>query len=101
MDWKRELMIPTSEAFDSQSPRRFTPTQSAPTTQHTPLHGMAVARRALCWLSFIAKLLHLRFAPGVPTKAAVCLLMSDTEPLKPSNTGWLIADVIPDTYAFA
>lgn len=39
--------------------------------------------------------------PSVPTKAAVCLLMSDTEPLKPSNTGWLIADVIPDTYAFA
>jgi DTW domain-containing protein YfiP len=37
----------------------------------------------------------------VPTKAAVCLLMSDTEPLKPSNTGWLIADVVPDTFAFA
>lgn len=37
----------------------------------------------------------------VPTNAAVCLLMSDTEPLKPSNTGWLIADVVPDTFAFA
>ena len=37
----------------------------------------------------------------VQTNAAVCLLMSDTEPLKPSNTGWLIADVIPDTFAFA
>ncbi|WP_312937274.1 tRNA-uridine aminocarboxypropyltransferase [Stutzerimonas nitrititolerans] len=30
----------------------------------------------------------------------VCLLMHDVEPLKPSNTGWLIADVVPDTYAF-
>ena len=38
--------------------------------------------------------------PGVPTQAAVCLLMADIEPLKPSNTGWLIADVVPDTFAF-
>ena len=26
--------------------------------------------------------------------------MCDVEPLKPSNTGWLIADVVPDTAAF-
>ena len=38
--------------------------------------------------------------PVVPTSAGVCLLMADIEPLKPSNTGWLIADVVPDTYAF-
>ena len=38
--------------------------------------------------------------PSVPTHAGVCLLMSDIEPLKPSNTGWLIADVVPDTFAF-
>lgn len=38
--------------------------------------------------------------PIVPTRAGVCLLMSDIEPLKPSNTGWLIADVVPDTFAF-
>ena len=37
----------------------------------------------------------------VPTRAAMCLLMADIEPLKPSNTGWLIADVVPDTFAFA
>ncbi len=30
----------------------------------------------------------------------MCLLMHDTEPLKPTNTGWLIADVIEDTTAF-
>ncbi len=35
-----------------------------------------------------------------PTRAGVCLLMGDIEALKPSNTGWLIADVLPDTYAF-
>ena len=38
--------------------------------------------------------------PTVPTRAGVCLLMADIEPLKPSNTGWLIADVVADTYAF-
>src|SRR6476660_2342118 len=38
--------------------------------------------------------------PAVPVRAGVCLLMADTEPLKPSNTGWLIADVVPDTFAF-
>ena len=36
----------------------------------------------------------------VPTRAGVCLLMADIEPLKPSNTGWLIADVVADTTAF-
>ena len=30
----------------------------------------------------------------------MCLIMHDIEPLKPSNTGWLIADVISDTHAF-
>ncbi len=38
--------------------------------------------------------------PSVPTHAAVCLLMADIEPLKPSNTGWLVADVVADTFAF-
>jgi DTW domain-containing protein YfiP len=36
----------------------------------------------------------------LPTQAAMCLLMADIEPLKPSNTGWLIADVVRDTFAF-
>ena len=38
--------------------------------------------------------------PSVPTRAGVCLIMADIEPLKPSNTGWLIADVVADTFAF-
>ncbi len=38
--------------------------------------------------------------PRVPTRAGVCLLMSEFEPLKPTNTGWLVADVVPDTFAF-
>jgi hypothetical protein len=38
--------------------------------------------------------------PSVPAQAGICLLMADTEPLKPSNTGWLVADVVPQTAAF-
>jgi tRNA-uridine aminocarboxypropyltransferase len=38
---------------------------------------------------------------SVPTQAGVCLLMTGFEALKPSNTGWLVADVVPDTHAFA
>ena len=38
--------------------------------------------------------------PAVDTRAGVCLLMADIEPLKPSNTGWLIADMVADTFAF-
>jgi len=38
--------------------------------------------------------------PQLPANAGVCLIMADIEALKPSNTGWLIADVVPDTWAF-
>ncbi len=38
----------------------------------------------------------------VPSQALCrfCLIMFDSEPLKPSNTGRLIADILPDTQAF-
>ena len=38
--------------------------------------------------------------PAVPVRSGVCLIMADIEALKPSNTGWLVADVVPDTFAF-
>lgn len=38
--------------------------------------------------------------PLLAVRAGVCLLMADIEPLKPSNTGWLVADVVADTFAF-
>ncbi|MBW8756689.1 MAG: DTW domain-containing protein [Burkholderiales bacterium] len=38
--------------------------------------------------------------PAAAARAGVCLLMADIEPLKPTNTGWLVADVVPDTFAF-
>jgi DTW domain-containing protein YfiP len=39
--------------------------------------------------------------PQLPrTRAGVCLVMGDIEALKPSNTGWLVADLVADTWAF-
>jgi DTW domain-containing protein len=38
--------------------------------------------------------------PNLPTRSGVCLIMADIEALKPSNTGWLIADVVQDTFAY-
>ena len=38
--------------------------------------------------------------PRIAAQSAVCLLMHDVEALKPSNTGWLIADVLAATTAF-
>jgi DTW domain-containing protein YfiP len=38
--------------------------------------------------------------PSVATRSGVCLLMADIEALKPTNTGWLIADLVADTFAF-
>lgn len=38
--------------------------------------------------------------PQVVGQAGMCLVMHDIEALKPSNTGWLIADVVAQTHAF-
>jgi DTW domain-containing protein YfiP len=60
--------------------------------------GSRLAHCAGCRLVSSHCLCALR--PVVSTQAGVCLIMCDIEPLKPSNTGWLIADVVPDTAAF-
>jgi DTW domain-containing protein len=60
--------------------------------------GIKGARCAGCRLVPSHCMCDLR--PQVHTTAGVCLLMADIEPLKPSNTGWLIADVVADTFAF-
>ena len=63
--------------------------------------GQRVKRCELCQLA--KEYCICSIAPdqkSVDTKAAFLLLMYDTEVLKPSNTGKLIADIIPDTFAF-
>lgn len=61
--------------------------------------GPRNARCAGCRLNPTHCMCALR--PAVPdVRAGVCLVMADIEALKPSNTGWLIADVVADTFAF-
>lgn len=60
--------------------------------------GPSGERCAACRLILSHCLCHFRTI--VPTQAGVCLLMAEHESLKPSNTGWLIADVVPNTWAF-
>lgn len=63
--------------------------------------GQRVIRCPLCQLS--KQYCICSIAPKdseLKSDAGFLLLMYDTEVLKPSNTGKLIADLIPDTYAF-
>ena len=60
--------------------------------------GSDVPRCAGCRLVVSHCLCAVR--PVVATTAGVCLIMADIEALKPSNTGWLIADVVANTFAF-
>ncbi len=63
--------------------------------------GQRVIRCPLCQLA--KQYCICEMAPDhkrISTSAGFLLLMYDTEVLKPSNTGKLIADIIPDTFAF-
>ena len=63
--------------------------------------GQRVIRCPLCQLAkpfCICEISPIK--ENVKTTAGFLLLMYDTEVLKPSNTGKLIADLIPDTFAF-
>ncbi|MBA6417164.1 DTW domain-containing protein [Colwellia sp. 6M3] len=60
--------------------------------------GQRVIRCELCRLAKPFCICAL--APKVSSQAGFLMLMYDTEVLKPSNTGKLIADLIPDSFAF-
>lgn len=60
--------------------------------------GFKVQRCELCRIALEHCICAL--TPNVESNAGFLLLMYDTEILKPSNTGKLIADIIPDTFAF-
>jgi len=63
--------------------------------------GQRVVRCELCQLAKQYCICSLAPQKGdIDTKAGFLFLMYDTEVLKPSNTGKLIADLIPDCYAF-
>lgn len=60
--------------------------------------GCRVVRCQRCLLPAANCLCH-TFQPHA-ARSSFCLIMFDTEPLKPSNTGRLIADILPRTEAF-
>ena len=60
--------------------------------------GQRVKRCELCRISLSHCICPL--TPKAVSNAGFLLLMYDTEVMKPSNTGRLIADLIPDTFAF-
>lgn len=60
--------------------------------------GFRVERCEQCRVSIKHCICSLK--PSTTSNTGFVLLMYDTEVLKPSNTGRLIADIIPNTYAF-
>jgi len=60
--------------------------------------GWKVKRCEICRIGLSHCICEL--TPKAESNAGFLLLMYDTEILKPSNTGKLIADVVPDTFAF-
>jgi DTW domain-containing protein YfiP len=76
---------------------RLRATRLAASSKPYVARGAGLVRCAGCRLIVSHCICSMR--PSVPTRAGVCLLMGDIEALKPSNTGWLIADVVTDTWA--
>ncbi len=68
-------------------------------TEPYRLRGKASAERCACCRLFLPYCVC-ALRPRLTSHAAICLLMAEAEALKPSNTGWLIADVVADTFAF-
>lgn len=60
--------------------------------------GFRVIRCSFCLLP--EKLCLCETIVAQTARSRFCLMMYDTEVMKPSNTGKLIADVLPDTQAF-
>ncbi|WP_409310013.1 tRNA-uridine aminocarboxypropyltransferase [Pectobacterium sp. B1J-3] len=60
--------------------------------------GCRVVRCQHCLLPITTCLCHT--IQTQDSRSRFCLVMFDTEPLKPSNTGRLIADILPNTQAF-
>ena len=70
----------------------------AASTKPFNARGSAAGRCAGCRLFANYCICALR--PVADSRVGVCLLMGDIEAIKPSNTGWLIADLVADTWAF-
>ncbi len=77
---------------------RLRETRLAKSAKPFVARGSRTTRCARCRVAMSHCLCSL--LPSVSATSAVCLIMHDVEPLKPSNTGWLVADIVSDTHAF-
>jgi DTW domain-containing protein len=77
---------------------RLRTTRLAASAKPFVARGSGGGRCAGCRLIASHCICNLR--PSVPVRSGMCLIMGDIEALKPSNTGWLVADVVADTMAF-
>ena len=72
--------------------------RQAQSTREFKARGAKINRCSLCQISKQHCICHLR--QSQKSHLAFCLFMYDSEVLKPSNTGRLIADCFEDTHAF-
>lgn len=92
------VMAPAPETHPSHAVSSLRARRLAASAKPFVARGSGGGRCAGCRLIASHCLCALR--PQVTTRAGVCLVMGDIEALKPSNTGWLVADVVTDTWAF-
>lgn len=92
------VVAPTPEANPGHAVFSLRARRLAASAKPFVARGSGGGRCAGCRLIATHCLCALR--PLVSTRAGVCLIMGDIEALKPSNTGWLVADVVTDTWAF-
>lgn len=85
--------MPNTHTFASLRARRL-----AESSRPFKARGSDIKRCPNCQLRVDLCLCAL--SPTLTAQAKFCLIMHDREPLKPSNTGHLIADVLAETEAF-
>ncbi|MDF0534362.1 DTW domain-containing protein [Shewanella sp. A32] len=90
--------VPTETAVAMHAVHRLHAYRQAIATKPYASRGMKVKRCPFCLLP--AEVCTCASRKLLATDSAFALVMYDTEVLKPSNSGRLIADLIPDTHAF-
>jgi len=92
------VIAPPADAANHHAVARLRTVRLAASAKPFVARGSGGGRCAGCRL--IASHCVCALRPQVATNAGMCLVMGDIEALKPSNTGWLVADVVRDTWAF-
>jgi DTW domain-containing protein YfiP len=92
------VLAPAPAAAPGHAVSRLRTARLAVSAKPFVARGSGLGRCAACRLTASHCVCALR--PHANARAGMCLVMGDIEALKPSNTGWLVADVVADTWAF-